>query len=67
MDKKEWIKPQLIQMERGQPQEFVLTHCKREAAGTGPNMNSYHGCSEYNNCDSSQSDNGCQSRGGGDS
>ena len=28
MEKKAWIKPELISLERGKPQESVLTECK---------------------------------------
>lgn len=36
MKKNIWKKPKLIILSRNRPEESVLTHCKRAAAGTNP-------------------------------
>ncbi|MCU0486684.1 MAG: hypothetical protein MUC85_11325 [Anaerolineales bacterium] len=41
--KKTWETPQLVVLGRGTPQENVLTHCKAQASGGGPETND-QGC-----------------------
>jgi hypothetical protein len=62
-DKLLWIRPQLIVLARGMPEESVLTHCKRigfdQPSGTATTQ-TQTGCDmgEPGNCGN------CQSRGG---
>jgi hypothetical protein len=36
-EKKVWVKPQLIILERGKPEEAILANCKTGGAPIGPN------------------------------
>lgn len=62
-EKKPWIKPQLIILGRGEPEESVLTHCKRiDPIGSvaGPLVSSQYVCDDdkVKNCGN------CQARAG---
>jgi hypothetical protein len=61
MNKKNWIKPQLIVLTRGTPEESVLVHCKRIGDKSGaPSSEAQVGCDAgaNENCGN------CQSRSG---
>lgn len=61
-EKKRWVKPQLIILAKGTPEEAVLTHCKRigEQNTTVPFTEAQTGCDRgiNENCGN------CQSRSG---
>lgn len=67
MSKKKWLKPELVILFRGKPEESVLTVCRYNAAplGTGGEQSEMlgHGCqaTRLNSCQA------CQSLGGGNS
>jgi len=51
MSKKDWVKPELIIIERSNPEEMVLTACKlsgsRPAGGLSNHDSSNSGCQQY--------------------
>jgi len=61
---KAWVKPEMIILVRGKPEESVLTACKYNAAplGVGADEALVHGCGDIVSTNCSP----CQSRGGKD-
>jgi hypothetical protein len=60
--KKQWESPKLIIIERGEPAEHVLEHCKTIGGGGSPTLQTQQGCDRWD--EAKQNCGACQSRSG---